>query len=97
MYHRLHHNTAPLDPLGLLGGGEGGGRGVLTNRSSFHLNHHSRTLPFSSKSLEKGHAEKMLLKKPWSQSASVSVTPRTPSKQRSRLKNRASKYCFHVV
>lgn len=66
MYHRLPHNTAPLDLLGLLEGGGGReGREILTKRSSFHLNHHSRTLPFSSKSLEKGHAEKMLSKKPW--------------------------------
>lgn len=38
----------------------------LTNRSNFHLNHHSWMLPFSSKSLEMGHTEKILSKKPWS-------------------------------
>lgn len=37
----------------------------LTNRSSFHLNHHSWMLPFSSKSLEMGHREKTPSKIPW--------------------------------
>lgn len=37
----------------------------LTNRSSFHRNHHSWTLPFSSKNLEMGHTEKMLSKESW--------------------------------
>lgn len=41
----------------------------LTNRSSFHLNHHSWMLPFSSKSLEMGHTEKTRSKMPWSRNA----------------------------
>lgn len=65
MDHRLRKDRAPLRSFRLLEGEEGEReRETLTNRSSFHLNHHSRTLPLSSKSLEKGQAEKMLSKEP---------------------------------
>lgn len=53
----------------------------LTNRSSFHLNHHSWMLPFSSKSLEMGHTEKTLSKKPWSHNAKTWILHKWGFKQ----------------
>lgn len=66
MEHRLQveaESAYRAGGQGIEGGREGGG--ALTKRSSFHLNHHSWMLPFSSKNLDMGHTEKMLSKNSW--------------------------------
>lgn len=80
-----HHLQGEAESSYRAGGGERRRRAepesTLTNRSSFHLNHHSWTLPCSSKNLEMGHAEKMLSKNSWGEQDGEGVMSRRGNTQ----------------
>lgn len=63
--HRLQVEAESPYGAGMRRNRRGETENTLTKRSSFHRNHHSWMLPFSSKNLEMGHTEKMLSKNSW--------------------------------